>query len=551
MEFRILGPLEVRSDGRAIAVGGEKRRALLAMLVLQANQPVGAERLAQALWGEDAATDAVKTVRVHVSRIRAALEDPDALVTTPAGYRLRVRPGELDADRFEDLLERGRRALADGAPAHAAELLRTALGLWRGSALADVRYAAFAQTAIGRLEELRWDAIEARNDADLQLGRADAVLAELEPGADEAPLRERLVEQRMRALYEAGRHVEALAAYREAQQRLDDELGLQPGPALRELERAILVHDASLRREARDGPPPPATATVGPRARARGARGGDRRETAGHVDRARRGRQDTGGSGGRSRARREVPRRRPCRVPGESGGRRRRAQRARPRCAGRGAAGRARRGGACASPRRPRRTAGCRQRRARPRREPAARRARGRVSAAPRAGNEPRAAAAAGRAVRPGPAAHGVRCDHALRRPGSRPASGLRAQRRQCARGRGAVPPARRASAGRSSSRRGGWRCSSPSSSWRGSPTRCRCSRAARATPPRVSARSARRSSGASRCSSPKSSGLFRALAAFVGGAELDAAVAVTGGPVASARCAGREEPRSRPPGSA
>ena len=263
MEFRILGPLEVRCDGRAIAVGGEKRRALLSVLLLHPNQPVGAERLAQALWGEDVPAEAVKTVRVHVSRIRAALGDPEALITTPAGYALRVRPGELDADRFEDLLERGRRALADGAPADAAELLRTALGLWRGDALADVRFEPFAQAAIGRLEELRWDAIEACNDADLELGRADAVLAGLERGADEAPLRERLVEQRMRALYAAGRHVEALAVYREAQQRLDGELGLQPGPALRELEHAILVHDASLRREAPRGPPPPATATVG------------------------------------------------------------------------------------------------------------------------------------------------------------------------------------------------------------------------------------------------------------------------------------------------
>src|SRR3954452_1701420 len=120
MEFRILGPLEVRTGARAIALGGEKRRALLAMLLLHANEPVSAERLAVALWGEDAAGEAVKTVRVHVSRIRAALDDPDALVTTPAGYRLRVRAGELDADRFEELLERGRRAAADGAPAQAA-----------------------------------------------------------------------------------------------------------------------------------------------------------------------------------------------------------------------------------------------------------------------------------------------------------------------------------------------------------------------------------------------------------------------------------------------
>ncbi|HET8758618.1 MAG TPA: BTAD domain-containing putative transcriptional regulator, partial [Solirubrobacteraceae bacterium] len=187
MEFRILGPLEVRSGDRAIAIGGEKRRALLLMLLLHPNQPVSAERLAQGLWGDDVAADAVKTVRVHVSRIRAALHDPDTLVTTPTGYRLRVRPGELDADRFENLLERGRRALADGAPADAAEVLRSGLALWRGDALADVRYEAFAQAAIGRLDELRWDAIEACNDAELELGRADAVLAALERGADAAP----------------------------------------------------------------------------------------------------------------------------------------------------------------------------------------------------------------------------------------------------------------------------------------------------------------------------------------------------------------------------
>jgi DNA-binding SARP family transcriptional activator len=228
VEFGILGPLEVRSGGRAIALGGDKRRALVAMLLLLANEPVSAERLAEVLWGEDAAADSVKTVRVHVSRIRAALGDPDALVTTPAGYRLRVRDGELDADCFQDLLERGRRALADGAPGKAAEVLRAALDLWRGGVLADLRYEPFAQGEIARLEELRWDAIEARNDADLALGRADAVLVELERRADEAPLRERLVEQRMRALYAAGRHVEALGVYREAQRRLDAALGLHP-----------------------------------------------------------------------------------------------------------------------------------------------------------------------------------------------------------------------------------------------------------------------------------------------------------------------------------
>ena len=252
----------MRADSREIALGGGKRRALLAMLVLHANEPVSAERLAVALYGEDAVAKAVKAVRVHVTRVRAALGDADVLVTEPAGYRLRVRAGELDAERFEALLDQGRQALAGGAPDRAAELLRTGLALWRGGVLADLPYEAFAQATIARLEDLRWDAIEARNDADLELGHAATVLAELERRADEAPLRERLVEQRMRALYAAGRHVEALDVYREARQRLDAELGLQPGPALRELERAVLAHDVAAHPPV-SAPPPPPTTTVG------------------------------------------------------------------------------------------------------------------------------------------------------------------------------------------------------------------------------------------------------------------------------------------------
>jgi DNA-binding SARP family transcriptional activator/class 3 adenylate cyclase len=255
MQFRILGPLEVHSEAGAVALGGDKRRALLALLVLHANKPVSAERLAMALWGEEAPLEAVKTVRVHVSRTRAALGDPDALVTTPAGYRLRVRDGELDADRFEDLLEQGRSALGRGAHERAAALLREALGLWRGPVLPDVRYEGFAQAEIARLEELRWDAIEALNDADLELGRIEGVLAEHEG----APLRERLIEQRMRALYRAGRHVEALATYREARRRLDEELGLEPGLGLRQLEQAILAHDPAL-----EPPAAPPAAPAGP-----------------------------------------------------------------------------------------------------------------------------------------------------------------------------------------------------------------------------------------------------------------------------------------------
>lgn len=257
MEFRILGPLEALVGNRSIALGGEKRRALLAMLVLHANEPVSAERLAVALWGEDAGVEAIRTIRVHVSRTRAALREPDVLVTEPSGYRLRVGPGELDADRFEALLHQGRRELADGTPAAALDTLNAALAVWRGDVLSDLPYETFTQPAIARLEALRWDAIEARNDASLALGRPDAVLA---GRIDHAPVRERLVEQRMRALYAVGRHVEALAVYRDAQRRLDEELGLQPGEALRELERAILTHEVGTRA---DPLPLPPTPTVG------------------------------------------------------------------------------------------------------------------------------------------------------------------------------------------------------------------------------------------------------------------------------------------------
>src|SRR3954451_3766504 len=138
MEFLILGPLEVRDERGPIPVVGGKPRGVLAMLLLHANAPVSAERLAMALWGEEAPARAVKTVQVHISRLRKALGDPEAIETAPGGYRPRVRPGELDFERFEQLAGEGRRALADGDPEEAASVLRAALALWRGPALADL-----------------------------------------------------------------------------------------------------------------------------------------------------------------------------------------------------------------------------------------------------------------------------------------------------------------------------------------------------------------------------------------------------------------------------
>jgi len=246
MEFRILGSLDVRADAGPVALSGAKPRALLAVLLLHANEPVSAERLAIALWGEDAPAGAGKTIQVHVSRLRRALGEPDVLVTTPTGYQLRVLPGELDADRFEQLAAEGHRALGDRAPERAARVLREALSLWRGPALADLAFEAFAQAEIARLEEERLAALEARIEADLALGRHAELAGELAQLLAAHPLRERLHGLLMLSLYRSGRQADALQAYRDARDVLVEQLAIEPGPELRELERAILAHDPAL-----------------------------------------------------------------------------------------------------------------------------------------------------------------------------------------------------------------------------------------------------------------------------------------------------------------
>src|SRR4051812_22648928 len=247
MQFSILGPLEVRAGGRTVALGGVKPRALLTLLVLHANQPVSAERLALALWGEDASAAAVKNVQVHVSRLRKALGDPHALTTTPAGYRLRVDPGELDAECFEQRVADGRSALAAGRCDDAADVLRAALGLWRGPPLADVASLPFAPSEITRLEEQRLGALELRVEADLAAGRHAQLIPELQQFTAEHPWRERLHGQLMLALYRAGRQADALECYRRAREMLSEELGIEPGAELHDLHQAVLVHDPALR----------------------------------------------------------------------------------------------------------------------------------------------------------------------------------------------------------------------------------------------------------------------------------------------------------------
>ncbi|MEA2220357.1 MAG: hypothetical protein QOJ35_2983 [Solirubrobacteraceae bacterium] len=216
------------------------------MLLLHANEPISSERLALALWGDDAPGESVKTVRVHMSRLRKALGDPAVVATTAGGYRLRVRPGELDADCFEDLTEQGRAALDGGRPEHAATLLREALALWYGSALADLADEPFAAGEIARLEDRRLAALQLRLAADLECGATDALAAELSSHVSAHPTRERFTGLLMLALYRCGRQAEALDLFMQARQRLVAELGVEPGPELRRLQDAILQQDPSL-----------------------------------------------------------------------------------------------------------------------------------------------------------------------------------------------------------------------------------------------------------------------------------------------------------------
>jgi WD40 repeat protein/DNA-binding SARP family transcriptional activator len=248
VDFRILGPLEVRNDLGSIDVPGRKPRAVLAVLLLHPNQPVSAERLAVALWGREASAGAIRTVHVNVSRLRKALGggDGEILTTTPAGYSLRVLPGELDADRFEGLVADGRSALAGGQVDDAGRILREALALWRGPPLADLAFEPFAQAEIARLEEQYEAAIAARVEADLAAGRHVELVGELRRLVAEHPTHERLAGQLMLALYRCGRQADALEAYSEARRRLADELGVEPGDELRALQDAILHQDPKL-----------------------------------------------------------------------------------------------------------------------------------------------------------------------------------------------------------------------------------------------------------------------------------------------------------------
>jgi DNA-binding SARP family transcriptional activator len=246
LEFRILGPLEVVGEAGPIPLAGPKQRATLAILLLNANRVVSVERLADDLYSGAAPVTAVTQVQRQISDLRKALGSASVIETRSPGYVIRLSAGQLDLDHFQLSAEEAGRALARGEARSAADLLREALGLWRGAPLADLAYESFAQTSINRLEELRLAALEQRIDADLALGSHAELVGELEQLVAEHPLQERLRGQLMLALYRSGRQAEALDVYRAARDRLVEELGIEPTPALHRLERAILVQDSSL-----------------------------------------------------------------------------------------------------------------------------------------------------------------------------------------------------------------------------------------------------------------------------------------------------------------
>ena len=267
MRFCVLGPLEAYENGRSVAVGGGRQRALLALLLVHAGEIVSRDRLIEDLWAGKPPPGGSQSLDVYLSRLRKVFREAganDVLATRAPGYVLHAE--ETDARRFETLAAEGREALAAGEAGRAAEALAEALALWRGMAYVEVADESWARAEAGRLAELRLSATEDRIEAELSLGRQSALVPELELLVARDPTRERLAGQLMLALYRSGRQADALAAYRAARCSLVEELGLEPGPELRRLEAAVLAHDPVLDLPPRPAPQPAAPVS-GPRRR--------------------------------------------------------------------------------------------------------------------------------------------------------------------------------------------------------------------------------------------------------------------------------------------
>jgi DNA-binding SARP family transcriptional activator/pimeloyl-ACP methyl ester carboxylesterase len=250
MDFRILGPLEVRDGDRDVPLRGGKERALLALLLLNVNRTLALDRIVDSLWGDDVPETAQKMVQVYVSRLRKVLP-PESIRTRPPGYALVLAQEQLDLHRFETAALEARAALDAGEALKAAARLREALSLWRGPALAEFTSEPFAQSEQARLENLRMYAVEGLLEAELELGHHRAAVGELEALVAEHPLREHLRSQHMLALYRSGRHAEALTSYRTFRRTLSDNLGIEPSASLRDLERQMLQQDPALELQAR------------------------------------------------------------------------------------------------------------------------------------------------------------------------------------------------------------------------------------------------------------------------------------------------------------
>jgi WD40 repeat protein/DNA-binding SARP family transcriptional activator len=252
MKFRILGPLEALDEGQPVVLAGSKQRALLALLLLHANETLSTDRLIDELWGGDPPASAPKAVQVHVSRLRKALaagngNTGDGLVVTREhGYELQLEPESLDLHRFERLVADAKGDLVASRPERAVSALDEALSLWRGQPLSDLADEPFAQHEIARLDDLRVAAYEQLVEAKLELGRHDEVVEQLGRLIREHPYRERLWAHLMLALYRSDRQADALQVYQDARRKLVGELGIEPGERLRDLERAILAQDPAL-----------------------------------------------------------------------------------------------------------------------------------------------------------------------------------------------------------------------------------------------------------------------------------------------------------------
>ena len=248
--MRILGPVEVRADGRPLPLAGPQQVSLLACMAVYANQPVSCDRLIELLWGANSAGGRHR-LQMAVARLRQAMapavkEGRVTLRTVHGGYLLSVGDGDIDAALFAALVREGQRALQANETSRARELLRRGLMLWRGPALAEVGYHDFAQTEIRRLEELRLTGLEAKFEAELRLGRHLEIVSELAALFVEHSTREHLALQLMLALYRCGRQADALTVYQRVHTHLASELGLDPAPSLKSLQHRILNHDPLL-----------------------------------------------------------------------------------------------------------------------------------------------------------------------------------------------------------------------------------------------------------------------------------------------------------------